>query len=101
MMRYSALMFLFGCGGMSAFSATIPPVENDSQYCEPAEQHLSQLCSEGSANLLCCQVVRPLKNGKTFQQFCREKEFNGIGLNAKCMSQVMNCNDIDACTGSK
>lgn len=98
------VLFLFACilCGCHTPSVKLHPVEDDSQYCGLAAEHLGMLCQQDlKANEYCCQVSRPTKKGKTFEQLCREKEFNGINFNAQCLSEVSVCGDIDACTGSK
>lgn len=78
------------------------PIPIDTDQCQSAEDHLTQLCkTDSSTNSYCCLVVAPTKKGKTFTQFCQDKQTAGVSLNPKCLSQVNSCSEIDACTGSK
>lgn len=78
------------------------PIPIDTNMCQSAEQHLQQLCDADKVNnSYCCAVAAPTKKGKTFTQFCEQKQNDGVFLNPKCLSEVKTCNDIDSCTGSK
>ena len=78
------------------------PIPTDTNMCANAEQHLDQLCkADPSGNSYCCAVVAPTKKGKTFTQFCQDKQNDGVALNPKCLSEVKTCGEIDSCTGSK
>ncbi len=73
----------------------------DSLFCQAAQAHLTILCQQNpQTNAYCCQVVKPTLQGKTFQTFCQETESHNIFLNAKCLSTITSCNQIDVCTGT-
>ena len=78
------------------------PIPTDTNMCESAQQHLDQMCkADPSGNAYCCAVVASTKKGKTFTQFCQDKQNDGVALNPKCLSEVKSCGEIDSCTGSK
>lgn len=78
------------------------PIVTDTSLCSSAEQHLQQMCdADKSANNYCCLVVAPTKKGKSYAQFCQDKQNEGVFLNPKCVSTVTSCDQIDACTNSK
>lgn len=77
------------------------PVVVDTDLCQTAEAHLKSLCdSNPTNNLYCCQVVTPTKKGKSYAEFCREKQEQGLFLNPKCVSEVISCDQVDVCTNS-
>lgn len=81
---------------------TPTPVVTDTDQCNAAEQHLNTLCkADPVKNNYCCQVVAPTKKGKSYTQFCQEKQNQGVFLNPKCVSSVLSCDQIDPCTNSK
>jgi len=78
------------------------PIPTDTGMCQSAEDHLTQMCkSDPQTNSYCCAVVAPTKKGKSFSQFCQDKQNDGVSLNPKCLSEVKSCGEIDSCTGSK
>lgn len=89
-MRYfifTALIFLIAC-------STVPTPRKDASiiidpdYCELAENNLLKLhCPEGE----------PTKRGTSFTEVCKQVQNNGVGLNAKCLSTIHSCLDIDKC----
>lgn len=98
--------FLFdGCPGQAGDVPTPPkptPVVTGTDQCGAAEQNLHNLCNmDPVKNNYCCQVVAPTKKGKSYTQFCQEKQNQGIFLNPKCVSGVTSCDQIDPCTNSK
>jgi hypothetical protein len=78
------------------------PVVIDTDQCGAAETNLHSLCNADPVkNSYCCQVVAPTKKGKSYTQFCQDKQLQGVFLNPKCVSSVTSCEQIDACTNSK
>jgi hypothetical protein len=78
------------------------PIPADTDKCQAAEDHLTQMCNANKeTNGYCCAVVAPTKKGKSFTQFCQDKQNTGIALNPKCLSEIKSCGEIDSCTGSK
>ena len=78
------------------------PIPTDTNLCQTAEQHLQQMCNANQEeNAYCCAIVAPTKKGKTFTQFCEQKQNDGVSLNPKCLSEVKTCGEVDSCTGSK
>lgn len=61
----------------------------DPDYCELAQVNLQKIhCKEGE----------PTKRGTSFANVCRDIQTNGgVGLNAKCLSTITSCLDIDKC----
>lgn len=103
-MRLSILLpfILLGCSSLTAPSSSSSNQDPSFQLCSEAALHLTALCQQDiKANEYCCQVVAPTKLGKSFAQFCREKESEGIDVNAICLAQVGGCSEIDQCTGSQ
>jgi len=77
------------------------PVVTDTAMCVEADQHLAALCNaDPSKNAYCCIVDAKTKKGKTYTQFCIEKQNQGIFLNPKCISQIKDCGEINNCTQS-
>lgn len=93
-MKYLILAILT----LSACNLSQPIVEPESitkdvQYCQPAEMNLKELG--------CIDKYTPYtKKGKSFSQFCIDKQNSGIFLNPKCLSNIRYCYEQDACTGS-
>ena len=87
--------FLFGCPVNQDIVPPRPtPVVTDTDQCEMAEANLKAR--------QCIPTDRPYtKKGKSFTQFCKDKQEQGIFLNPKCLSQVTKCDQIDVCTNSK
>lgn len=78
------------------------PVVTDTNMCVPAEEHLQELCkADPVKNSYCCKVAAPTKKGKTFTQFCIEKQNQGVFLNPRCLASVTSCDKINACTQSE
>lgn len=78
------------------------PIAGDSNMCPTADKHLSMLCEQDPIkNKYCCEVDSPTKKGKSFTQFCVEKQHQGVSLNPGCLSQIVSCQQIDICTNSK
>lgn len=68
------------------------PVVTDSDWCEKAQENLLRLqCAEGE----------PTKKGKSFAEFCRETQENGIFLNPRCLAGIDRCQMIASCTPTK
>lgn len=68
------------------------PIVTDTEQCDLAQINLLRLrCPEGN----------PTKKGKTFSDFCKETQNNGIFLNPKCLATLTDCSQIDSCTNSK
>lgn len=78
------------------------PVVTDTDQCGAVEQHLNDMCkADPVKNSYCCEVVAPTKKGKSYTQFCQEKQAQGVFLNPKCVANVTSCDQIDPCTNSK
>lgn len=78
------------------------PIVTDTDQCGTTEQHLHDLCNaDPTKNAYCCAVVAPTKKGKTYTQFCQEKQAEGVWLNPKCVEAITSCDQIDVCTNSK
>ena len=78
------------------------PVVKDTAMCSDADVHITQLCNaDHIKNKYCCDVVAPTKKGKSFTQFCTEKQNEGLFLNPSCLAQVTSCEQINVCTNSK
>lgn len=66
------------------------PITDDISYCTTAEIHLKKL--------ECIPADKPYTaKGKSFTQFCKETMLSGINLHPRCLSQIINCNEINAC----
>lgn len=77
------------------------PVPTGSEYCKLADMHLYDMCqADSNKNKYCCEVGAKTKKGKTYTEFCIEKQNQGVFLNPKCLSTITSCNQIDACTNS-
>lgn len=60
----------------------------DPDFCELAQNNLLKLhCPQGE----------PTKRGTPFAEVCKQVQSQGIGLNAKCLSSITSCLDIDKC----
>lgn len=73
------------------------PVVVDSVYCAEAEANLKKLH--------CIPENEPYtKKGKSFNQFCQEKQAQGVFLNPKCLAREITektgCSYQDVCTGT-
>ena len=78
------------------------PVVKDSDSCGTAQKHLNDLCNaDPSKNSYCCAVVEDTKKGKNFETFCHETQDNGIFIDPTCLSSIVDCSQIDMCTGTK
>lgn len=92
---------LIACAGVP-IAPHPTPVVTDTAMCVDAQTHLEQLCqADSSKNAYCCKVVAPTKKGKSFTQFCIEKQNQGVFLNPRCVSKVNSCGEIDRCTQSE
>ena len=81
---------------------TPTPIVTDTDQCAPAEKHLHDLCAaDATKNSYCCQIVAPTKKGKSYTQFCQEKQAQGVFLNPKCVANIVSCDKIDSCTNSQ
>lgn len=81
---------------------TAPGQQPDSEYCGAAEEHMQTLCKlDEKKNSYCCEVVKPTKKGKSYKQFCEEKQTQNVFLNPKCVASVSVCEAIDDCTNSR
>ena len=81
---------------------TTPGQQPDSEYCGAAESRLQTLCNiDSKKNVYCCQVVAPTKKGKSYKQFCEEKQTQSIFLNPRCVASISICETIDDCTNSR
>ena len=70
------------------------PVVKDSDKCSVAETHLK--------DLNCIPKDQPYtKKGKTFTQFCQDKQEQGVFLNPACLATITSCDQMDCCTQSK
>lgn len=85
---------VFNCNPTETQTPARPPrIVTDSDLCKAAEIHLTELK---------CEIAKPTKKGKSFEQFCKETQDAGIFINPKCLSAATNCGEaIDVCTGSK
>lgn len=76
-------------------------ITGDSNMCPTAEEHLTQLCKKDEiVNRYCCEVVAPTQKGKSFTQFCSEKQAQGVRLNPGCLARITSCEQVDVCTSS-
>jgi DNA transposition AAA+ family ATPase len=49
--------------------------------------------------LQCIPTNQPYtKKGKSFTQFCQEKQAQGISIEPKCLSTIVSCDQMDVCT---
>lgn len=98
-----ATILQIGCVNESVKPHVTPvPIDSDVMMCAMAEQNLQKLCDSNSTkNAYCCKVVKKTKKGKSYTQFCAEKQLEGIFLNPKCLSEIKSCDLIDKCTQSK
>lgn len=105
LLMISSFAVFSGCPAQTNEPPTPPtptPIVTDTDQCAPAEQHLHDLCSaDPGKNNYCCRVVAPTKKGKSYTQFCQEKQNEGVFLNPKCIESVTSCDQIDACTHSQ
>ena len=70
---------------------TPTPVPTDTEYCDLAENHLTELnCVEG----------QPTKKGVHFGALCRELQNKGIAINPKCLAEIKSCAEVDVCTAT-
>jgi hypothetical protein len=68
---------------------TPTPVPTDTEYCDLAENHLTELnCVEG----------QPTKKGVHFGAVCRELQSRGVFINPKCLTEIKSCAEVDVCT---
>jgi nitrous oxide reductase accessory protein NosL len=88
-------LFLAACPGNNPAVPPRPtPVVVDTDQCAAAEANLKAQH--------CIPVDQPYtKKGKSFTQFCQDKQAQGIFLNPACLAKVTSCDQVDACTGSK
>lgn len=89
LLSFSLLFLGFDCSLPPTDTTPRPePVVKGTDYCSAAEKHLLAIhCSEGN----------PTKKGKSFTDFCKETQQNGIFLNPECLSKITSCDQIDAC----
>ena len=88
---FSAI-FPAACAGSDVIPEPVIPVVTGSEWCERAEKNLLALgCPEGE----------PTKKGKSFAEFCRETQENGISVNPECLAGIKSCDAISACDGGK
>ena len=80
------------CNNSTTFVNPQPvPVVKDSEFCQQAEVHLKEL--------KCISSTQPYtKKGKSFTQFCQEKQDQGISIEPKCLSNITSCDQMDVCT---
>lgn len=98
---FFAILINVGCP-RNPVSPHPTPVVTDTNMCVEVETHLTQMCNANpTKNAYCCQVSAPTKKGKSYTQFCIEKQNQGVFLNPKCVSQVTSCDQIDQCTQSE
>jgi len=87
------LILLPNCAGNHNNSSPIGPIPTpivrDQEYCEAAQKNLNDLR---------CELGNPTKRGKSFAQFCRETQDNGVSVYPKCLSIITNCDQIDTVT---
>ena len=106
-MKKFILCFIFfniiaGCNQGATIAHPNPSVIDDTDKCVDADQHLAQLCAvDSEKNSYCCATESPTKKGKTFTQFCIEKQNEGVWLNPTCLSTITSCDQIDVCTKSR
>lgn len=75
-----------GCPSEPVVPEPVVPKVEGSEWCEPAQKNLLALgCEEG----------QPTKEGKSFSDFCKETQANGIDLNPKCLASIHACDQID------
>lgn len=99
---FMSILFCLAIGCSQPVPPHPTPVVVDTAVCIEADQHLQQLCNaDPTKNAYCCEVSAPTKKGKSFTQFCIEKQNQGVFLNPRCLSQVSSCDKIDACTQSE
>lgn len=97
----SFLFILIGCP-QNPVTPKPTPIVVDTEMCDTADKHLAQLClADSEKNKYCCMIGSPTKKGKTYTQFCIEKQNQGVWLNPRCVSQITSCEQIDNCTNSK
>jgi len=98
MKQYLLLILLslsvFNCNPGETLTPPRPPrVVEGTVMCKDAEIHLTELK---------CEIAKPTKKGKSFEQFCKETQDAGIFINPKCLTTVNNCEEaVDICTGSR
>ncbi len=100
----SCFLLIIGCPQDNPQPKPTPrptPKPTDSVLCKDAQATLESLCqADPIKNIYCCQVCSKTKRGKTYTEFCEEKQEQGLSLNPKCVSQITACDQIDACTNS-
>ncbi len=79
---------------------TSPLPEPTIDWCAKAEDHIQNMC-DNAKGTYCCLIVAPTQKGKSFTQFCHEKEAQGLNLNPQCIANVKTCEAVDTCTNSK
>lgn len=94
-------LILIGCPNPPKNPGPAPAVV-DTEFCNKAEQNLSELCyKDREENAYCCAIVAPTKKHKSFTQFCEDKQNQGVFLNPRCLAAINTCYDLDKCTRSE
>jgi len=79
----------------------VPPPIDGSGDCITAQEHLESLCKQDALkNEYCCQVVKPTLKGVKFKEFCEDMLSKGIDIKPGCLSGIVSCDQINACTNS-
>lgn len=82
----AAALGLAGCPTEPVVPDPKIPQVKGSEWCERAEKNLLALgCEEG----------QPTKEGKSFTEFCKETQANGIDLNPQCLANISSCDQVD------
>lgn len=86
-------LFLTSVHCQTAYSPPHPtPIVNDTNFCDAAQTNLLKLN---------CSLGQPTAKGKSFGDFCRETQNNGIEIDPKCLAGITDCEQIQACTPNK